>query len=499
MSLSTFRSSPGKRNRASLYVRLSRQADDSNLSLEGMTDDVRALCKQLGYREVALHIDDGLSGGYRDRPEFIAWIEDAKFGRADALLAWHVDRMTREGLNVAAAMLDVVEGKDPLTGRQSHSPVRLVDTRGLDSNDGESFRFRFVLQAEVARAERERMRDRARTKQRRGRAKGRWPGGPAPFGYRIVEAADGKGKVLDIEPTEAAAIRECVDRVLSDEPESFTRCVRWMNHAGPKPRRAKEWSRVTLRQILIGDAALGRMTSGGKLLRTEDGEIFTPFPAIITPGESAALRQALAVKTPNAKKGGRRPSRLLSGGGMTCHSCKAWVQVARYADTGMIQYRCPTKANGGVCEKPVSCAVAGVEAYVESLYLKAVGHMPFYRQKVIVEGVDDLAIVETEIADTLAEIGQSATAELFAKLTKLQERRTALEELPPAQRVEFVPTGFTMAQHWADSTIDDRRVMLRRAFALLELHPGKRGKRGFDPARLRYVWNDSYSEYDEAA
>ncbi|MFI6861285.1 recombinase family protein [Streptomyces sp. NPDC050421] len=499
MSLSTFRASPGKRNRASLYIRLSRQADDSNLSLEGMTDDVRDLCRDLGYREVALHVDDGLTGGYRDRPEFLAWVDDAKYGRADALLAWHVDRMTREGLNVAAAMLDVVEGKDPLTGRQSHSPVRLVDTRGLDSNDGESFRFRFVLQAEVARAERERMRDRAKMARRRGRAAGRWPGGPAPFGYRIVPAPDGKGKVLDVEPTEAAAIRECVDRVLANEPESFTRCVAWMNAKGPKPRRAKAWSRVVLRQVLVGNAVLGRATSEGKLLRTEDGEIFTPFPAVITPGESAALRQALAVKTPNAKKGGRRPSRLLSGGGMTCHSCKSGVQVARYVDTGMTQYRCQTKANGGICKAPVSCAVTGVEDLVESLYLGAVGHMPFYRQKIIVEGVDELAIVETEIADTLAEIGNAATAELFAKLTKLQARRGELEEMPPAQRVEYVPTGFTMAQHWTDSTIDDRRVMLRRAFALLELQPGKRGKRGFDPARLKVVWNDEYSEYDEAA
>lgn len=469
-----------RRRRASLYVRLSRQADDSNLSLDGMIDDVRELCRKEGYDEVALHVDDGLTGGYRDRPEFVAWLDDARNGDADVLIAWHVDRMTREGLNVAAALLDVVEGKDPATGRRAHAPVRLIDTRGLDSDHGEAFRIRFVLQAEIARAERERMRDRARSAQRRLRTAGRFPGGTPPYGYTAVDNPDGPGKVLAIVPAEAEAIRECVDRVLSGQP--LTRVVRWMNEHGHTPRRANAWSRVTLRQVLVGDAVLGRATVGGKLLRNEEGAPVAPFPAIITLAESLALRDALAVKTPDARKGGRRPARLLSGL-LTCHACSAVLQVARRTD-GSVTYRCPTKANGGVCAKPVSVSAPVIEEYITDRYLGAVGHLPMMRRRVVVDGVDDLADVEAEIRDTMSEMATAATPELFAKLQKLQARRDELAELPPSRRVELVPTGRTTAEHWEDALIDDRRDMLSDAFEALVLLPGRRGPRGFDPNRL---------------
>ncbi|MEU1754534.1 recombinase family protein [Micromonospora matsumotoense] len=56
--------------RASPYVRLSRAADDRNLSKQGMVDDLRRLCASQGLLEVALHVDDGASGSIRNRPGF---------------------------------------------------------------------------------------------------------------------------------------------------------------------------------------------------------------------------------------------------------------------------------------------------------------------------------------------------------------------------------------------------------------------------------------------
>ncbi|WP_132197142.1 recombinase family protein [Kribbella orskensis] len=73
-------------------------------------------------RVIDEHVDDGLTGALRNRPEFIAWLDDARECRASTLIAWHVDRMTREGVNVAAAILDVAEGKDPETGKAHPAP-----------------------------------------------------------------------------------------------------------------------------------------------------------------------------------------------------------------------------------------------------------------------------------------------------------------------------------------------------------------------------------------
>src|SRR4051794_41106440 len=94
---------------ASVYIRLSREAGAANLSLQGMTDEACALADQAGYEVFAVHVDDGTSGATRTRPQFLAWLEDARSGHVDALVTFHADRLTREGVNVAAMVLDVVE------------------------------------------------------------------------------------------------------------------------------------------------------------------------------------------------------------------------------------------------------------------------------------------------------------------------------------------------------------------------------------------------------
>lgn len=473
---------PNRRLRASLNARLSKAADEANTSLEGMIADMRALCAREGFEEVALHVDDGKSGGYRDRPGFQAWVADAKEGRADVLVAWHVDRMTREGLNVAATLLDVVEGKDPLTGRIVHAPVRLMDAKGLDSDDGTAFRFQFVIAAEIARAERERIRDRARSKDERLRKAGRWPGGGAPYGFRIVDRTDGPGKTLAVDPAEAAIVREAADMIL--QGVALGRAVRVLNHAGKAPRRAKVWSRVTLRQVLMGDAVLGRMVLHGEVMRGEDGEAVTPFPAILSIRQSLALRQALAPgEDKTRRKGGRLPARLLSGL-LTCHSCGSRLQVARRSD-GTVTYRCQSQSDGGICAAQVVVSALAIEAWAESFYLSHFGRFAETERRLLADRSEDVAALDDQIAATLAALGKEATAEGFAKLQDLQTRRSEAAALEPiGPRVLEVVTGRTMAEAWVAGDVEERREMIRRDLGPLVIGPGRRGRRGFDTARL---------------
>ncbi|MGW0631726.1 recombinase family protein [Streptomyces sp. NPDC002758] len=471
------------RNRASLYVRLSRQAIETNLSLDGMRDDLLDLCQREGLAEVALHVDDGLTGGFRDRPAFLAWIADARSGRADVMLTWAVDRLTREGLNVAAQLLDVVEGKDPETGRQISRPVRLMDVKGLDSEHGETFRLRFVLQAEIARAERERMRERAKAAHRRLAQAGRYRGGATPWGYRAVPAPDGKGMTLAIEPREAEAIRECVDRVLNGN--TLNRVARWLNDQGYKPRRAAQWSRQALVSMLTGDAILGRVSRAGKPVRDAEGEILAPYPPIISEAESAALRSACNPGGERRTPMGRQPSRLLSGL-LTCWSCGAKLVVWRRTDR-VAAYRCPSRTMGQTCAGSVSVGAEVIENHVTALYLGEVGAMPLLHERVIVEGVDELAAIDADIADVMAQVATRATASLFERLTALQAQREALEATPPTQRTVLEDTGQTIAEWWEGAHLDDRRDTLAGHFERLALGPGTRGARTFDAARLDAV------------
>ncbi|MET8403479.1 recombinase family protein [Streptomyces sp900116325] len=483
-----------RRPRASLYARLSVAADAENVSLEGMVTDMRALAEREGFEVLEpVHVDDGKSGGFRDRDQFTAWLDDARSGAADVLIPYHTDRLTREGLNVAALILDVVEGKHPETGRPAHRPVRLVDCFGLDSAHGDAFRFRFVIQAEVGRSERERIRQRSKDRARRLRRAGRWGGGTAPFGYQAIDNPQGPGKVLAIHPAEAKAIREAADAVLSGDP--LNRVARRMNHDGIKPRRAAAWSRVTLTKVLTSEHVLGRVSEGGRPLRDDEGNYVTPWPPIITVAQVAALRAELAPNPSAPYSGGRQPARLLSGL-LRCHACGSTLQVAqRKSRTAnpepVIMYRCTSRSQGGVCAAPVTTTAGPIEDYVSTRYLALAGPMPMYRERTIVSGAEELATVEADIRDTLADMATSATAETLARLQRLQAQRDELAEQAPERRTEMVPMGRTMGEHWQRSMVDDRRALLADAFAEMILRPGKRGPKGFDADRLIMRGNDA--------
>lgn len=477
-----------RRPRASLYARLSRAADGTNVSLDGMVEDMRALCEREGLDEVTLHLDDGLSGGHRDRDGFEAWLNDARTGACDVLVPYNTDRLTREGLNAAASILDTIEGKDPATGRAAHRPVRLVDCFGLDSLHGDAFRFRFVIQAEVGRAERERIRQRNRDRSRRLRNAGRWAGGPVPFGYRVVDNPDGPGKALDIEPTEAEAIRQAAEEVLAGD--TLGKVARRLNHAGVKPRRAPEWHRHTLRRVLTGDHIVGRMTVNGRLARDAEGEILAPFPPVLTVAQLTALRAALADGKPPVRTG-RAPAHLLSGL-LSCHSCGHTLSASA-RKTGRF-YRCYSRGRGGVCERPVVVSASAIEPYVTDRYLATVGHTPLYKERTVVCGLEELAAVEEEIKEALADLATDAQADTFAHLQRLQARQKELSERGTDRRTELVPTGQTVAEHWEAAMLDDRRALLADAIAELIVRPGRQGQRIFTPDRLVWIWAEEHED-----
>lgn len=480
-------------NRASLYVRLSKAAGDENTSKEGMTADLRALCTREGFEEVALHVDDGKTGAVRDRPEFIAWLADAREGRTDVLVAWHVDRMTREGLNVAATLLDVVEGKDPTTGRVVSAPIRLMDAKGLDSRDGTAFRFQFVIAAEIARAERERMRDRQRAKDERLRKAGRWPGGPAPYGYQIVPNPKGPGKALAVDLKAADVVQEAARRVLAEEP--LGRVVRDLNSRGVLSKQGKAWSRVTLRQVLTGDAVLGRMILHGEVMRDAEGAAVQVWEPILTLAQSKALRQSLAPAPDPAKR--TRPGARLLSGLIVCHSCGKPLQVARRTD-GTVAYRCQTQSDGGVCPAQVVVAAPPIEDWAEGFYLRRFGRIEETERRAIASEDEDVSALDDAIGATLASLAKSATPELFARLQDLQARRAEAEKRAPVgPQIVEVPTGRTKAQEWAAQDAEGRRAMLRRDLGPLVLGPGRRGPRGFDPARLVDFDLDAYPSPEE--
>ncbi|MFB6726786.1 recombinase family protein [Kribbella sp. NPDC056345] len=478
-------------NTVTLYVRLSSAADETNMSGEGMMNDLRKKAARLGLRVVGEHLDDGKSGSIRDRVEFIAWLDDVRECRASHMMAWDVDRMTREGINAAAMILDVHEGKDPHTGAVVRQPARLMDISGLDSNDGVGFRIQFLVKAEFARGELERIKARSRARAARAKAQGRFLGGQPPFGWKVVRLPIGEpdpetgavsvGAFLAICDEEAAILREAARLCLASVDEetgqaNLSMVVRFMNGPdGMKPRRAKAWSRVTVRQVLTVTPTAAR----------ED---------VLTPDQRAALRRALEVRKPDARKGyaGRKPARLLSGL-LWCWSCDTKMQVAHRDDPrypgGFITYRCVNAYSaGGTCEHPPSISAVALERFFEDRYIGAFGDLPYYVRRAEVTGAADVEFAQMREAAALEALSLAATPANFEELQAAQAARIVAEGIPQELVVHLVPSGRSVAEQWDLEDVHGRRAMLETTYSVRVL-PGKKGRPGIDPARLQILEN----------
>lgn len=440
---------------ASLYVRLSRQAKGSNLSLEGMIDDCHKLAASLGLDVYAVHVDNGTSGAIRNRPEFLAWLADARKGHVGTLIASHSDRLTREGVNAAAMVLDVVEGKDSTTGALVRSPARLVTVDGLDSErDVEAFRWRFVIAAEVARAERERIKERnIATKQRLATSK-RFPGGAIPFGCQVVERPDptdgGKvGKYLERNEAEAVVLEEVAARLLRGD--SLRQCVFWLNREGHRTRRGFEWQRTTLINTLLSDPSREH---------------------VFNAATHRALSERLQPKRHGVTKhnGGRPAAHLLVSGLGCCGGCGGNLTTAGGRPKGdgtnyPTRYVCLRQGQNGTCPGGATIGAKACDDEVERRFLERFGDEPYSEIRTVLMGGEEFE--EARAADIAAQQALSAnlTAENFEAA---QKARAALEaaQARPVQRMDTIHlTGETFAERWATSDLEGRRKMLAENLA----------------------------------
>jgi site-specific DNA recombinase len=463
------------------------------MSPEVQADACRAYAEAQGWEVVEVIEDLDVSGsdkGLRLGRPGLSRIRRL-WDSIDVIIFLKIDRLARNVVDFTAFAEEArVHGADLVSVRD-----------GLDLTTPGG---RFVANVLAAFAEMEAATISERTRDGLGtvQASGRWSGGSAPYGYRSVDNPDGPGKVLAIDPDEAAFVQEAAERVLAGE--NLTSVVRWANGPdGRPPRRAEAWSRVTLSQVLIGSAIAGRVV---RMVRDEDTKKRRPvavldpdgvpvtIPAIVTADESAALRDVLTPKPDERKRGGRKPARLLSGV-LTCASCGTKLQVARRTGKEII-YRCQEAQVGG-CRAPVSVSAPAVEEYVTGKFLNAVGHLPAYIRRAEVTGGAAVEDAEAAVAAALASLAEAATPAAFARLQAAQVERAEALATPRETVLKLVPTGRTIAETWEGADIEDRRGLLEANVAVADIRRVGKGSKYLNPDRVVLMWNPAHA--DEAA
>jgi DNA invertase Pin-like site-specific DNA recombinase len=462
---------------------LSDKPDESSTSLESQEQELRRLAAERGLTVVGFHTDPGYSGALRDRPGFLAWLDDAKKARCDHLLAHHLDRVSRGSLAGIAAFMDVVEGLGP-DGKPSHTPPRFlsVDDR-LDSQSA-SWDMEVGMRSIFAREERKRISDRVKRAKRTIKAQGRFTGGVAPFGWQSVPNPDGPGRVLAPVEEEQVALRGAAEVLIKDGLKS---AAKYLNQTGLKPRRAKAFTRQTVMQTLTSEAS------------------FTIFE----PVDRVRIKEALQPKE-ERKYHGRNATRLLAGGVLRCGGCDRPMYIGTRAvrrkdpDAEPIKhYRCRSALDGYPCDAKVSASARLVEAAVEEEFLSGWGRMEMTEVvSPATEHHQRLALLTEEIDElsgTLVKARGSERREIVEQLEALEAQYAELEQKTPPTLSRIRSLGMTYGEYYLQQDLEGRRKLLKRLVGSLHLEPATRQRvRNFDMERIPDRYRLDPGDWDAA-
>ena len=152
--------------RTGIYARVSTVGKGQDVGLQ--LDELRQVAAQRGWKVVAEHVDEGVSGAKHSRPALDEMMVNAQAGRFDVLLIWKLDRLGRS----LQHLLTLISALDA-------AGVALASVRdpGLDTTTPTG-RLLLQLLGCFAEFEREQIRERVIAGVRRAQAAGKHCGRP---------------------------------------------------------------------------------------------------------------------------------------------------------------------------------------------------------------------------------------------------------------------------------------------------------------------------------
>lgn len=238
--------------RVYIYTRVSTVMQIDGYSLDAQKNRVKAYAEFNGYEIVGEYEDAGKSGkSIEGRPEFNRMMEDIKSGK-DGVSFVLVFKLSRFGRNAA----DVLS---TLQTMQDYG-VNLICVEDSIDSSKEAGKLMISVLSAVAEIERENIRVQTMEGRIQKAREGKWNGGFAPYGYRLVDGA------LEINEEEAAAVRIIFDKYVNTKMGA-TGLSRYLeNHGIHKIQRhtgtAPLFNAWLIRQILKNPVYCGKIAYG---------------------------------------------------------------------------------------------------------------------------------------------------------------------------------------------------------------------------------------------
>lgn len=471
--------------RVAIYARLSQAAEDHDDDRATPTDRQVAEClacaKLRGWTIAGVYRDEGKSG-YKGtwRPEFERMLDDAAAGLVDAVLAWKLDRLSRNRPDWNRVM-DLCDA----------GLVLASVTEALDSSTPTGRVMRDVL-ALFARMESENISVRtaaafqAMARQGKPRIAGR-----RPFG-RMQDR-------VTPHPAEAEQIRALAGRLLAGD--SLRGLALELNRRGVTTSYGKQWTPSAVRRVLVQPGNVGDLVHRGQVAARG------VLPPILDPD---TYRQVVElVSHPGRRTHQGRPRTYILTGGLARCGHPDGTQTIGHLDPvcGNVLSSRP-EANGYrryICLRDgkvhLSVTADGLERHVDELALVALTGPRLHRA--LAQGRDSAT---QQLADQVA-ADEAALAQLhddyydhhilergefLARQLRLRDRidrqRAQLARRAERRILAELPAGDQLRAAWAQWDLDKRRAVLDAVFVAVVVRPTRRGARQLDPDRVEPIW-----------
>lgn len=207
-----------------IYTRVSTQMQVDGYSLDAQRDRLLREAQHRDMTVAAEFSDEGKSGkNTTGRPQFTEMLGRIQHGNPDGVSYVLVFKLSRFGRNTADVLTNLQIMED-------YGVSLLAVEDGIDSA-GAAGKLMIAVLAAVAEIERENIRAQSMAGMLQKAREGKWNGGQAPLGYKIVKDASGKNGRLAIDEDEAKLVRLIFDKY-AHTSMGYSGVAKWLNKNG---------------------------------------------------------------------------------------------------------------------------------------------------------------------------------------------------------------------------------------------------------------------------
>lgn len=471
--------------RCAIYVRISLDREGAGLGVERQEKECRAYCERKGWRVVEVYVDNDVSAtSSKPRPEWMRLVDDIKSGKLDAVVVWHVDRMTRKPRELED-VIDLAEQRGTQLGTVTGEIDLATPTGKMVAR----------MLGAAARHEAEHKGERQRAQRMQAAEKGvPNSGGVRPFGY-----SDDRISVV-IE--EADLIRDAARRLLAGE--SLRSIATDWNEREIKTVKGNRWSAQAIKQIMTNARISGRREIGHR--RAALGTIVhdSAWEPIVDVETSDRLR-VLLTQSARRTNGGSTHRRYLLSGLLVCGKCGHKLHSLSEKGSRRAAYRCPasTQSSRASAEQPSCGGVTVAMKYAEPTVvadLLAAIESPELVERLHKREELDPAVVAQIVTDEqeLIEIARDKSDGTITRAEWLAQREVVQQRLELNKRLVAKSTrteALTLLdgddeieERWERLNLSQQRAIIGEVFAEISVMPAQGRGLKFNPDRIKASW-----------